>query len=178
MASAGINTQRGSHSDGKRQFDGEDFHARQSTAATVRKANVGPGAVPRNRCRPRPGERCPHAGLSNFLSLALFSFCSSIKFKNIPRISPRYSMRRRAVKCLFHLHFRLRSWSKAEPPLWPNCVFCCLGIRGGRKLCPPSFLSALSHLIATCRMAALPAAHSMRSSRQRKRRSQPLAVLS
>jgi hypothetical protein len=46
MAGAGVKTQRGG-GDGKCQFDGKDFHARQSTAATARKANVRPGGVTR-----------------------------------------------------------------------------------------------------------------------------------
>jgi len=61
-----------------------DFHARQSTAATARKANpalyremnVGPGLRKIFAC-----------GVSNFLLLALFSFCSSIKLRNRSRIS-------------------------------------------------------------------------------------------
>ena len=138
----------------------------------------GLGVVPRNKCRPRPENDARMRGFRTFLPLALFSFCSNIEARNIPGILTRYSMQRRAVKCLFRLHFRLRPRSQAEPPLWPNCAFCCLSIRDGLKPCMPRFLSALPHLIATCRTAVLPAAHSTRSSRQRKRRFQPLAVLS
>src|SRR5580765_371867 len=36
------------------QFDGKDFHARQCTAATVRKANVRPAGLPRNRNKYQP----------------------------------------------------------------------------------------------------------------------------
>ena len=53
---------------GKRQ-------ARRYTAkylALYREINVSQGC-----------ERCAHRGLSNFLPLALFSFCSSIKTRNI-----------------------------------------------------------------------------------------------
>jgi hypothetical protein len=58
MAGAGVKTERGSHGgDGKCQFNGKDFHARQSTAATVRKANVRPAGVPRNKCA-EDCERC------------------------------------------------------------------------------------------------------------------------
>jgi hypothetical protein len=112
-----------------------------------------------------------------FLPLALFSFCSSIRLKNIPGISIRFSMRRRAVKCLFHQYFRLYPQAKAEPPLWPNCAFCSLRIQTGPKPCIPGCLSALPHLITTCRMAVSFPARFMRLSRQRKLRSQPLSVL-
>ncbi len=126
-----------------------------------------------NECRPRLLRKMHAGDFSNFLPLALFSFCSSIWFKNIPG-----SMRRRAFKCLFRQHFHPYPRSKAEPRLWPNCGFCYLGIQNGRKPCRPIFLSALPHLIATCRMVVLPATHSMRLSRQRKLRSQPRSVLS
>ncbi len=96
-----------------------------------------------------------HAGgYSNFYPLALFSFCSRMRFENIPGISTTYSMRRRALKCLFRQDFHPYLRPKAEPRLWPNCGFCYLGIQNGRRPYKTSFLSALPHLIATCRMVA------------------------
>ena len=185
VAGAGVKTERGDHGgDGKCQFDGKDFHARQCTAATVRKANVRPAGLPRNRnkCQPKTAKDAPKmrpwGALSNFSLLLCSLFVLMSNSGNIPGILARYSMRRKAVKCLFRQHFPLYPRSKAEPPLWPNYTFCCLRIQGGPKPCMPSLLSILPHLIATCRMAALPAAHSMRLSRQRKRHSQPLSVFS
>ena len=85
VAGAGVKTERGNHGgDGKCQFDGKDFHARQSTAATVRKANVRPPAYREinvsRRLRKMRQRRAPRGALSNFLPFALFSFCSSTKF--------------------------------------------------------------------------------------------------
>jgi hypothetical protein len=86
VAGAGVKTERGNQGgNGKCQFDGKDFHARQSTAATVRKANVVPASVPQNKCQPKTAKDAPKmppwGALSNFLPLAMFSFCSSIKFE-------------------------------------------------------------------------------------------------
>ena len=144
---------------------------RQSTVTAVRKANLASG-VSQGR------ETCLRVFAVRTFCLLLCSLFVLISSSGTyPEYRPHYSMRR-SLKCLFCQHFRLRLRSKAEPPLWPNCAFYCLAIQDGPKPLMPSFLSVLLHLIATCRMAGSPAAHSMRSSRQRKRRSQPLSVLS
>src|SRR5262249_12545359 len=101
--------------------------------------------------------------------LALFSFCSSIRLKNIPGISTLYFPARKAVKWLAQQHFLLPlPRRQAVARLWPHCVIGSCAKAAGLRMRRRDCLSASAHLIPTCPMAVSAAPRCMRSFRRRK----------
>src|SRR5215472_12920586 len=92
---------------------------------------------PEIKVTPRLRKSAARLAGANFLPLALFSFCSSIRFKNITGIPPRISLRRRALNawsaCLF-VGFPGRKPSREAGRITPVAVVRSGAARLARRL--------------------------------------------